>query len=275
MIKIGGFFQSFVKKEKKMINEIVYHKTMGKGTIIDVNTTENNIYISVAFENKTIEFNFPNAFECFLEAESDNLKVKVNEALAEKQKKKDEEERKKQKEKEKNELHRVQAELDMLERKTNDSKKQIRQTPILIGEQLIKGKIYGTVAKDIYEQGCRKFGWRDSEKGKFAKQQKLYSEIATPEGYSVWFLPHSNKTGTDNKSVKNKIFANKVEQWWFDNNHYIAPKRKRLMFYKEDNIYYFGGVYLFDEERIEETSGKIYYVEKFDLISEEYPEKNN
>ena len=79
-----------------MINEIVYHKTKGKGTIVDVNPNESNIYITVAFENEKLEFNFPNAFESFLEAESDELNVKVNEALAEKQKKKDEEERKKQ-----------------------------------------------------------------------------------------------------------------------------------------------------------------------------------
>ena len=257
-----------------MINEIVYHITKGKGTIVDVNPNESNIYITVAFENEKLEFNFPNAFESFLEAESDELKVKVNEALAEKQKKKDEEERKKQLQKAKNELRRAQAELELLERKATVSKMQPTSKKVFdIGVQLTKGQVCGTVARDIYEQGCKKFGWSYSEIGKFTMLKKLYSEIATPEGYSVWFLPHSNKTGTDNKSVENKIFTNKVEQWWFEKNHYSAPKRNRLMFYKEDNMYYFGGVYLFDEERIEEINGKIYYVEKFDIVSEKYPEK--
>ena len=257
-----------------MINEIVYHKTKGKGTIVSVNPNESNIYITVAFENEKLEFNFPNAFESFLEAESDELKAKVNEALAEKQKKKDEEERKKQLQKAKNELRRAQAELELLERKATVSKMQPTSKKVFdIGVQLTKGQVCGTVARDIYEQGCKKFGWSYSEIGKFTMLKKLYSEIATPEGYSVWFLPHSNKTGTDNKSVENRIYANKVEQWWFEKNHYPAPKRNRLMFYKEDNMYYFGGVYLFDEERIEEINGKIYYVEKFDIVSEEYPEK--
>ena len=104
----------------------------------------------------------------------------------------------------------------------------------------------------------------------------LFCDNVTPEGYSVWFLPHSmNITGTSNGRVDNWIYSDKVEQWWYDKKNLGRPqKRKRIVFDKKDGMYYFGGLYLFDgNERIEERHGKVYLVEQFDLVSDVYPEK--
>lgn len=256
-----------------MYNEIVIHKTLGKGVIINVETKENNTYITVAFDSTTIEFNFPNAFEIFLMAESDELKKKVREALAEKQKKIEEELKRKELEKARIEAQKAQANLELLKKKS-PVRKEATGKIVDFEEQIIKGQFCGRTAISIYEQGCKKFDWDWSKKGSFGMLKILYTEIATPEGYSVWMLPHSNKTGENNGKVENRIYSDYAEQWWFDSDHPTAKKRKRLLFYKENNGYYFAGIYLFDgEERVEDINGKICYVERFNLVSKTYPEE--
>ena len=151
---------------------------------------------------------------------------------------------------------------------------------LVVGNKLNRGVYYGTVAKKIYEDCCDKLGWDIGESGKFGMQQRLYSDIATPEWYSVWFLAHSNWMGEsieeaiEARAVFNKISETYMEQWWGKSNHPAATKRKRVLFAKKDGTYMFLGVYEFVGERREEKSGdKMYYVEKFVRVSDEYPEK--
>ncbi len=262
-----------------MKNEVVYNKAFGKGIIVKETVAESKVYIVVAFGNEMKEFVFPDSFEKYLEAESEELKARVRQALEEKEKTKKEVERQKEKEKAELELRKKQAEQKLIETKKQSSTIKYGAGRYVETDLCLKkGKAYGTKAIDIYEKCCEIFGFDITEKSKFGMYAILYSEIATSEGYSVWFLPHSiNLTGTHNNHVENWIHLDRVEQWWFDKNHEGRPqKRKRLMFYKKNNVYYFGGVFLFDgNERIEEKGGRVYLVERFDCVSEVYPEKNN
>ena len=143
----------------------------------------------------------------------------------------------------------------------------------VIGGALVKGQAYGTAAKDIYEAGCNAFAWNSHESKCFGWQTPNYSEIATKEGYSVWFLAHSNWTDSDTAEVKNRIFETYMEQWWAELNHPCSTSRKRLIFAKKDNRYVFLGLFKFvGKERTEMHNNKIYHIERFDLISENYPE---
>ena len=55
--------------------------------------------------------------------------------------------------------------------------------------------------------------------------------------------------------------------------HPCATKRKRIIFAKKDGKYKFIGIYEFvGHERQEETNGRIHYVERFNLLSDKYPE---
>ncbi len=258
-----------------MIGEVVNHILFGKGTIVSTKQTANDkFYIMVEFCANKAEFVFPDAFESFLQAESDELRNRINESFEKIQSAKKEEQRKKELEEAKKNLRLAQDSVEALKLNACVTKSTSSGVNNII-TGLEKGLPYGTVAKEIYRRCCEAFGWFLGEEGKFAKQKKLYSERATPEGYSVWMLPHSNKTGSDNGTVENVIYADCVEQRWKIYDHGKPKKIKRLMFYKENGVYYFGGIYLFDGyvQLDEKYDTKYCDVEKFVLVSKTYPEK--
>lgn len=73
---------------------------------------------------------------------------------------------------------------------------------------------YGSVAQDIYVDLCGKLGWNIKQRGKFARQKRLYATNATSEGYSVWFLANNNWTKTKGGSWKNEILDKTIKETW-------------------------------------------------------------
>ena len=256
-----------------MINETVFHKKFGKGVIVQVRDGANSHekYIKVHFESEEKEFVFPSIFQGWLSTDSESLQKQIECALSSIESEKAKEKRLREIVIKKKELEQAKIDLAYLEKKS--SPMMPSQNRYEVGTRLIRGKYYGTSAESIYVNCCDKLKWSYYEKGKFAKQKKLYSNVATPEGYSVWFLAHSNWTGTHTAGVINKISESYMEQWWMDSTHPRATKRKRIIFAKSELKYMFLGIYEFvGYERKEEINGKIYYVERFDLLNEQYPE---
>ena len=251
-----------------MKNEIVEHKIFGKGTIKDVRDYGNGKkYITVEFQSCTKNFIYPEAFEKFLLAKNEVVQKNAEEAI---EKNKLEAEAKLEKEKALA-AEKSKKMAEMLSKQKNYAKVSVGT--FLINSNLVKGRTYGTNAKQTFLSCAEAFGWDKSEAKNFGWHTLNYSHIATVEGYSVWFLAHNNWTGTYTYNVKNKISETYMEQWWMESDHPVATTRKRLIFAKKDNHYIFLGLFKFiGKERTEIQDGKVYYIEKFDLVSEEYPE---
>ena len=259
-------------KEIKMIGEKVVHSVFGEGIIKEVKDGSKNYqkYITVEFKIGDKKFIFPDIFEKILVTDNEVLKSEIKIAFDNIKAEQEKERIEKEKEKARIEFEKAEAERILWE------KKQAKRTHInttVISKDLIKGHVYGTAAKDIYEACCDAFDWNKYESKCFGWQTPNYSEIATKEGYSVWFLAHSNWTDSDTADVKNQISETYMEQWWAESDHPNATTRKRLIFAKKDNHYIFLGVFKFiGKERTEMRDSKIYHIERFDLISEKYPE---
>lgn len=146
---------------------------------------------------------------------------------------------------------------------------------------------YGSVAKDIYLQCCKKFGWREGIAYVYGKKQLLFAPYATREGYGVWFLAHNNWTKTNNGFWQNEIFLEKqeiVESWPSRTSNYYDTSI-RIVFAKKDDKYIFLGMYklLSQEEsfwktdfcsndgRIIACKGDKKYVKTYVKISDTYP----
>ena len=255
-----------------MVGEKVVHSVFGEGVIKEVKEGSKNYqkYITVEFKVGDKKFIFPDIFEKLLRTSSETLRSEIQIAFDNIKEEQEKERIEKEKEKARIEFEKAEAERLLLEKKLA---KRTHINTTVIGGNLIKGQVYGTAAKDIFEAGCDAFAWNQYESKCFGWQTPNYSEIATKEGYSVWFLAHSNWTDSATAGVKNKISSTYMEQWWMESDHPIATTRKRVIFAKKDNHYIFLGVFKFiGKERIEIQDGKIYYIERFDLVSENYPE---
>lgn len=255
-----------------MVGEKVVHSVFGEGIIKEVKDGSKNYqkYITVEFKVGDKKFIFPDIFEKLLRTSSETLRSEIQIAFDNIKAEQEKERIEKEKEKARIEFEKAEAERLLLEKKLA---KRTHINTTVIGGNLIKGQVYGTAAKDIFEAGCDAFAWNQYESKCFGWQTPNYSEIATKEGYSVWFLAHSNWTDSDTAGVKNKIYSTYMEQWWMESDHPIATTRKRVIFAKKDNHYIFLGVFKFiGKERTEIQDGKIYYIERFDLVSENYPE---
>lgn len=247
-----------------MIGEKIVHSAFGEGTITQVkdSLSKGQKYITVSFASCEKVFLFPDAFEKFLSAKNPQLQNAAEAAIFEN----------KLEEKKKHELEALKKAAEKNAKKAVVSEKKAESSVYTV-DSLIKGRYYGTNAKKIFSACADSLGWDKNEAKNFGWQTLNYSNIATPEGYSVWFLAHNNWTGTSTYGVKNKISETYMEQWWMEPQHSVATKRKRLIFAKKDNWYMFLGVFEFvGYERREFKDGINYYVERFDLVSENYPE---
>ena len=107
------------------------------------------------------------------------------------------------------------------------------------------GVSYGTKAQDIYDMCCDKYGWNRGKRGMFGRQQKLFADNVTPEGYAVWFISNSNLTGRDNGRIRNivdRTTGTVTEEWNESLDYVVAPVR--LIFIKnEQGRYVFFGVH--------------------------------
>ena len=134
---------------------------------------------------------------------------------------------------------------------------------------------YGTNAQNIYISLCDRFGWDISQKGKFAIMQLLYAEKATKEGYSPWFVAHSNYTETDNGKWKNEFVGEYIrEEWEHPDERLYTDKTTRVVFAKKNinrrKEYVFHGVYKVERIEVPEKT-KSSYVKVYKRISETYP----
>ena len=232
-----------------MIGERVVHPVFGDGEITEIKNVENqnSKYITVSFATCKKTFVFPDAFEKFLTAQDKEIQAFIDEKIKARG------------------IEKAHEEQERLLRAMSENKSAYGV--------IRKGKSCGTNARKTYYSLAQKFGWDQREGRNFGWHTLNYANIATREGYSVWFLAHSNWTGTHTYGVKNKISETYMEQWWMNSSHPVATTRKRLIFAKKDNWYIFLGVFEFvGFERREYKDGKTYYVERFDMVSKSYPE---
>lgn len=133
---------------------------------------------------------------------------------------------------------------------------------------LVRNTDHGTNAQKKYVECCEKFGWDISKKSKFAIMQPLYAEKATPEGYNVWFLAHSNLTNTKGGTWLNTIEGNFIfEEWLAPRDDIWNDKNMRIVFAKEGSRYIFKGVYKPDGIEKQENG---HYIKTYRLVRHFY-----
>lgn len=135
-----------------------------------------------------------------------------------------------------------------------------------IEKQLVSETAYGTSAKDIYERCCKEFGWEVSLANNFGWQKHNYAEMATPEGYSVWFIMNSNRTQSGEENNYNEIEGDFIREQWntrdiTSGQHMVGENR--VVFVKNDKYHVFLGVY--------EAKGVVKDRAIYQRISEVYP----
>ena len=148
---------------------------------------------------------------------------------------------------------------------------------------LYRGDLCGTDSKELYGKYAEIFGWDIWQSSQFGAQgQPLYARDATPEGYSVWCIAHSNLNGTKGGRWRNKISDDKftIEELWeactHDYLHDFSEMATRVVFVKDKGKQYkFLGVYkcVSRSERREmvEWADDYGYVKTYRLISKCYP----
>lgn len=128
---------------------------------------------------------------------------------------------------------------------------------------------YGTTAENIYNMCCKKYGFDNDYIWLFGRRQELYAMDATKEGYSVWFLAHSNWTESKGGKWSNEIKygAKHITEYW-DNidDRFNNDKRTRLVFAKKQNQYLFLGIYKFVKNDWKTRT------KEYEQISTSYPE---
>lgn len=147
--------------------------------------------------------------------------------------------------------------------------------------RLFNGLPCGTNSKNIYEDYAEKFGWDKRQANQFGKRGlPLYARNATPEGYNMWFIGHSNLTATKGGDWDNEILygGEKINEYWkkIDNKADFYDMTHRVVFAKKkDGYYYFLGIYEVSEKpdltKQIEHNGKYVWVRRYRRICENYP----
>lgn len=150
--------------------------------------------------------------------------------------------------------------------------------------KLFNGFPCGTNSRKIYEEFAEKFGWDKRQSNQFGKQgTPLYARRATPEGFNVWAISHSNLINEKDKGgyFKNEILngGNLINEYWgsiYDLYDDFVDLTYRVAFAKKrDGFYYFLGVYEVSEqpdpEYKVEYNGQTVWVKRYRRISENYP----
>lgn len=152
------------------------------------------------------------------------------------------------------------------------------------------GFTFGGSAQKAYERFCGEFGW-DKRKSKFFMPMNLlYATNVTAEGYSVWFMTHSNLEGGkasiwNNRIMKkhSKEYYDAIEEKWEESwekpsigQGLYTDQTTRVVFAKlRDGQYIFLGIFIPEEivKKRDEETGKVYWLKNYRLVSEQYPEK--
>ena len=147
---------------------------------------------------------------------------------------------------------------------------------VIIGNSLKRNLSngYGGSAQPIYDECCDRFDWDRSQRYLFGKQQILYAEGATPEGYSPWFLVHSNLTETKGGNWSNKILQDTIEEAWEKPQYGLYhDETTRVTFAKTKSFgYVFIGMYkpIKVDEKILSNGNKV-WVKTYQRIADTYP----
>lgn len=140
----------------------------------------------------------------------------------------------------------------------------------------------GTSALEIFDEGCKRYGFKKEKKGHFGPQQILYATNATREGYSVWFLTHGSLTepfGKCKGNWWNVPYANGyIEEYWknptVSDGGMWKDHTTRVTYIKTKNGYVFAGIYIpYDEIKTKVIDGTTVWVKTYRKVSDVYPEK--
>ncbi|MBQ8725990.1 MAG: hypothetical protein IJY84_02690 [Clostridia bacterium] len=112
------------------------------------------------------------------------------------------------------------------------------------------GLIYGTNAKNIYDECCKNLDWDQSNSKHFGRQKPLYAMSCDTNGNDVWFIcyPNYDKNNLNNvvadKHVVNLIQdnGNKIIEI-VENRIGMSHVANRITFVKTKDGYKFLGVY--------------------------------
>ena len=228
---------------KLLIGEKISHKIFGKGIVIDVQLKKAVLTAQFSVGEKDLIFdkNY-NSFYRFHDSSMENIAKKIlNSAPA-------------------------------------PTPKPISPQPLpkLLKRDLNKG--YGSKAIEVYDDFCSQFKWDRTQRGSFAPQKPLYAFDATPEGYSVLFLAHSNWTDSQAKChvIKNTIVGDLIEEVWGEPGYDLYhDQNTRIVFAKrklyQSFTYVFLGIYKPIKVRVELENNKKIWVKVFKKISDVYP----
>ena len=145
--------------------------------------------------------------------------------------------------------------------------------------RLMAGLPLGGRAIDVYDACCKDFGWKMSKRGEFTNQKLLYTENATPEGYSVWMIVHTNLCEKYDESITwyNVVKGDKIEEIWNGSRNELLflDGSRRVTFARERSdgkpIYKFLGIYELVGAEIREVYGKKRTVKIYQRVSRTYP----
>ena len=253
-----------------MIGEKVIHNTFGEGEIIEVKSTEKfwQQHITVRFSSLKKLFIYPDAFENFLYAKSGEFQSAVESAICLKNTEMDKERL----------IAQHNLKMKMLQYFFDYTRKQLEallEEKNLIDSytQLKSGDACGTDTRSVFQACVNAFGWYESEISNFGQDTDNYSNIATPEGYSVWFLEREDWSKHSNYDTE--LYVTYEEKWWQECSHPTRDERKKLIFAKKDDNFLFMGVFeFFDVKKQKRKDGECDCAERFKMVSEEYPWQN-
>ncbi len=134
----------------------------------------------------------------------------------------------------------------------------------------------GTVAKDAFIVFGKRYNWDLSQSYRFGPKMLLYARSATPEGYSPWFVAHSNFIDDEDTNGRwlNRFEGDLLlEEWLPESGSYktemSSDNTRRIVFAKKrSGKYYFYGVYE-PISIIRNEEGN--YVKTYKRISKVYP----
>ncbi len=151
---------------------------------------------------------------------------------------------------------------------------RIWEKPEKIKRRILFGAAYGKNSRDIYVQFCNFFDWEISKKGYFGMNTLMYAKNCTPEGYSVWFIPHNDRFEKFNENYHwfNFVKGNVIEEIWLGNETRSIHNdwSDRVTFIKTKEGYAFYGIYRPQEIVEKEINNKVRKVKIYKQFSMEY-----
>lgn len=225
----------------KLVGRVVIHKEFGEGIIVEEKNLNGIIYFKVNFITDIKEFAFPGIFEtAYMRFKDSSVQYEFQKLYTDLS---------------------INKKPDLLKQNVENitiEYNSIRPLKVIATHySSIKNKLefdlftyYGGNSLDVYSACCKALKWNNDLSYNFGRQgSSLFAENATPEGYAVWFLAHSNYTDNmDNQTWINKISDDQdlIYELWNDVSKSFDRALKRVVFAKTSNgKYIFLGIYDF------------------------------